>query len=105
MIRVTKSSFPNVCAAFRTIEEDNGGHLIGTVYPGKRLNLEAFEVPDGWSGLLPPAEAGLALLRGKSREDFETFVCGEMGEADLIRDRQGNLAEAQKVLADFFDGW
>lgn len=102
---VDRTSFPTVHAAFVAIEHDNGGHLIGTVYPGKPINLDSFEVPAAWAALLPAAEAGLARLRSLSAADWETFVIGELSEMEAIRDRQGDLAVAQTILNDHFDGW
>jgi hypothetical protein len=106
MILITKaSSFPNVHAAFKAIEQDNGGHLIGTVYPGTPIDLDTFGVPDAWGHLLEPAEAGLAGLRRSSEEDWETFVVGECSQQDAIRDMRGDLQEATTILNDYFNGW
>lgn len=102
---ITSESFPELRAVFEMIERDNGGHLIGTVYPGDRINFEAFNVPDAWALLLPQAEAGLARLRSQSEDDFETFVNGEESEQAAIFERQGDLAAAQSVLMDYFNGW
>lgn len=102
---VTSSTFPQLHAAFKEIECDNGGHLIGTVYPGEPIDLETFTVPEAWAPLLAPAEAALARLRDAGDEDLNTFVVGEMSESERIRERQGDLEEARRVLNDFFDGW
>jgi hypothetical protein len=102
---VTKDNFPSVCASFRLIEEDNGGHLIGTVYPGERINLEAFEVPDLWEHLVSVADAALLRLKNESPEDWEIFIIGEESHSADIGRRQGDLAEASTLLNAFFDGW
>jgi hypothetical protein len=103
MAQVSPQTYPNLHAAFRAIEENNGGHLIGTVYPGERINLDSFTVPAAWDKLLPVAEAGLARLC--DTEDFSTFVCGEASDVEAIRVRQGDLDVAQRVLNDYFSGW
>jgi hypothetical protein len=105
MIEVTGKSFPNLHAAFVAIEQDNGGHLIGTVYPGEPIDFETFRVPDAWEPLLAPAEAGLARLRACSVEDLSTFVIGEETEAEAIQQRQADLNAARLVMNDYFDGW
>jgi hypothetical protein len=38
-IEATKESLPFIVMARRMIEEDSGGALIGTVYPGEALDL------------------------------------------------------------------
>jgi hypothetical protein len=102
---VTKDNFPEVCAGFRLIEEDNGGHLIGRVYPGEPINLEAFEVPDGWSHMLAPAEAGLSRLRRETPELWDTFVIGDERDVFDIAYRQKDLDQASILFNAFFDGW
>jgi len=101
-IAVTTQSYPRLHAAFRAIEYDNGGQLIGTHYPGEKIDLDTFQVPSAWGPLLAQAEAGLARLDEK---DFETFVVGEHSDQENIRERQGDLTEAHTVLNDYFDGW
>ena len=105
MTTITKDNFPELCAGFALIERDNGGHLIGTVYPDERVNLEAFEVPDGWSHLLAAAEAGLSRLRAASATDWETFIIGEERDVFDIAYRQKDLEQASILLNAFFDGW
>jgi hypothetical protein len=102
---VTRENFPELRAAFQLIEVDNGGHLIGTVYPGERINFEAFSIPDFWAHLAPAAEAALARLRACGKADLETFVIGEVTEQEAIVVRQGDLAEAHTLLNDWFNGW
>lgn len=102
---VNSSTFPNLHAAFKEIECDNGAHLIGTVYPGEPIDLDAFVVPEPWAHLLELAEAGLARLRAGGDADWVDFVIGELSESERIRERQGDLEEARKLLNDFFDGW
>lgn len=78
------------------VEEDNGGHLIGTVYPGEPVDLDGFEVPDSHVKLPPAAEAGLARLRADRAEDFETVICGDQDEGLDIIERRGDLAGARR---------
>jgi hypothetical protein len=105
MIVVSDHNFPNIRAAFEAIERDGGAHLIGMIYPGAPVDFTAFDVPGEWMPLLAPAEIGIARLRAASGQDFETFVAGGCSEQDAIRDRQGDLSEAQRLLNDFFNGW
>jgi hypothetical protein len=102
---VNDQNYPQLRSAFKAIEEDNGGHLIGTVYPGEKIDLHNFVVPDAWMLLLPQAEAGLQRLHDESKDDLETFVTGEMSEAEAIETRQSDLAAARQVLNDYFNGW
>ena len=107
-IVITKDTHPAICAAFRLIEEDNGGDLIGTVYPGEPINLDGFEIPDAFAHLVVPAEAGLARLRAMGDDfdsDWHSVVCGEVTDADFLRARQGDLDEAQRLMVSYFDGW
>lgn len=102
---IDRSNFPEVTAAFAEIECDNGGNLIGTFYPGEVISLTCFTVPPAWERLLKPAEAGLSRLRLTSEEDWQEFVCGEVGAADAIQERQGDLNDARRLLDDFFNGF
>lgn len=102
---VDRNSYPNLHAAFKAIECDNGAHLIGTVYPGERINLNEFKVPDAWAHLVSGAELSLARLKERGDIDLETFVCGEQTEAEAIEVQQGDLAEARILLNDWFNGW
>jgi hypothetical protein len=102
---VERTNYPELLAAFAAIERDNGGHLIGTVYPGKKIDLDHFSIPDAWSHMVPGAERGLARLRSCGEGDWETFVVGEMSEQEAILDRQGDLVEAHILLNDWFNGW
>jgi len=102
---VTEPFFPRLHAAFRLIEADNGACLIGTIYPGKRVDLERFIVPQAWTSLLQRADRALSALRAASEEDFETFVIGEISEQDAILARRPDLTSAHKLLNNFFDGW
>jgi len=102
---VERSKYPELCAAFAAIERDNGGHLVGTIYPGVPIDLNHFSVPPAWAHLISGAERALARLRLRSEDDFETFVIGEQSEAEAIERRQGDLAEASILLNDWFNGW
>lgn len=99
------SNYPNLHAAFEAIECDSGGHLLGTVYPGKPIDLDRFKVPEAWAHLASGAERALARLKADSEDDLETFVIGEQSEAEEIERRQGDLAEARILLNDYFNGW
>lgn len=102
---VDRENYPHLRAAFEAIERDNGGHLIGRIYPGEPVELERFKIPEAWSHLVAGADLALARLKEISEEDLETFVCGEMSEAEAIEQRQGDLAEARILLNDWFNGW
>ena len=102
---VTRNNYPDLSAAFRAIEMDNGGHLIGTIYPGERINLNEFEIPAAWEHLTAGADRGLARLKETSAADLETFVNGDMTEAEEIEKRQGDLSEARIILNAWFNGW
>lgn len=102
---VQRSNYPDLREAFHAIECDSGCHLIGTIYPGQKIDLEQFEVPEAWSHLVAGADRALSRLRLDSEEDFETFVIGEQSEAEEIERRQGDLAEARILLNDYFNGW
>lgn len=102
---VNHANYPFLHAALKAIECDNGGHLIGTVYPGKRIDLDNFNVPDAWQHLVAGADVALGRLEEESADDYETFVVGEQSEAEAIEQRQGDLAEARILLNDYFNGW
>lgn len=102
---VDSKNYPHLHAAFKEIELDSGGHLIGTVYPGTKIDLEHFKVPEAWSHLVAGADLALDRLDGMSNSDFLTFVSGEQSEAEAIERRQGDLAEARILLDDYFNGW
>jgi hypothetical protein len=105
MTIVDSSTFPALHAAFKEIECDNGGHLVGTVYPGTPIDLERFTVPEAWAHLVAPAEAALTRLRALSEDDWSTFITGEFSDGERIRERQGDLEEARQLLNDWFEGW
>jgi hypothetical protein len=94
--------FPEIRLAFEAIEADSGGHLIGAVYPGQAPD---YGIPDAWMRPYAVAETGLKRLRTASAEDWETFICGEQGDQDDIRRRQGDLEEAKLLLEAYFEGW
>ena len=102
---IDRDSYPNLRAAMAEVEMDNGAHLLGTVYPGEKIDLERFRVPEAWQHLVPGAERGLARLMAESLGDFGTFTCGEQAEQEAIMERQGDLAEAHILLNDWFNGW
>lgn len=102
---IDRDNYPAIRAAMAEIEMDNGAHLIGTVYPGEKIDLERFKVPEAWQHLVSGAERGLSRLMAHSVGDFGTFVCGEQSEQEAIKERQGDLAEAHILLNDWFNGW
>jgi hypothetical protein len=101
-MRINKENFPLTTKAFRLIEIDNGGHLIGTVYPGEKHDLYEFEVPKEYANLIGSVEAGLARL---TEEELENFTQGEHTEVEEISRRSYNLSIAHHVLNRFFNGW
>ncbi len=102
---INRENYPHVHDAFVAIECDNGAHLIGTAYPGEKINLHTFTIPKAWAHLVSGAELGLARLKATSDSDHETFVRGEQSEAEEIEKRQGDLSEAHILLNDWFNGW
>jgi hypothetical protein len=104
-MQIDINSHPNLAAALRLIEEDNGGHLIGTVYPGTRIDLSNFHIPTAWEHLVAPAEVGLTRLRTETPADWDIFIIGEYSEMKSITLRQGDLYEAEQLLQAFFDAW
>lgn len=99
---VNRDNYPRLRAALASIECNSGGHLIGVVYPGKKIDLENFKIPDEWSHLVEGADRGLSRL---DAHDFETFVIGEQSEQEAIERRQGDLSEAHILLNDYFNGF
>lgn len=57
---ITTETHPRVCYFLKLIEMDNGGHLIGTVYPGEPKDLDRFTLPDAFDELVAQA-AGVQL--------------------------------------------
>jgi hypothetical protein len=105
MIVISETVCPELRRAFEAIERDSGGHLVGTVYPGTPIDMKRFEVPDAWTSLCEPADAGLKRLREHSDEDWQTFVFGEFESAEALRERQGDLDAASQILNGYFDSW
>lgn len=101
-IVVSEMNYPSVFDAFVGIECDSGAHLIGTVYPGKKVDLTAFEVPGAFTHLLVAADRGLARL---SADDFETFTIGDQDTMNEIRDRDPDLGAANQLLEAFYYDW
>lgn len=104
-IVITAASHPHLRQAFEDIDRDGGRHLIGTVYPGEPADFSRYDVPLPWSRHVDAAEAALERLRACGQDDWETFVTGDQDEAEVIADRQGDLAGAQMLLNAKFDGW
>lgn len=105
-IKVTSETYPELHRAFLEIEMDNGGHLIGTVYPGTKIDLKCFRVPRKLWGIALEAECALTGLRRDYGEgDWHEFVCGEESAATEIEKRRGDLPQARFILNGFFNGW
>lgn len=102
---VNEQNFPLLRGAFAAIERDHGAHLIGTVYPGAPIDLDNFAVPEAWAPLCAPAEAALSRLKAESADDFDAFVSGAQSEQDAIVARHGDLADAHRLINDWFCGW
>lgn len=104
-LQVTASTHPHLVEAMALIEEDNGGHLIGIVYPGEPIDLERFAIPAPWQALAQPAEDALAALHDAAPDDYEAFVVGDQGEVERIVAAHPGLEIARRLLNDWFDGW
>jgi len=103
-MQINKRNYPAIAKAFRLIEEDNGGHLIGTVYPGEKLDLESFDVPDEHAPKLDAIERALQRILPDA-ERFNTFVVGEESEHEAVMTTQGDLTDAHELLCAYFMGW
>lgn len=102
---ITEISHTHIWAALRQIEIDNGGHLIGRVYPGEPVNLNEFQVHGYWPiDRLDRINKALERLRYTSPGWWLTFVCGEETEALEIQRKQGDLAGARVLLDAYFNG-
>jgi hypothetical protein len=102
---VTALTAPTLHASFLQIITDSGGHLIGTVYPGEKIDIETIKVPAAWGPLIQRADETLTSLRMQDQEEWLTFVIGEQSEQEAIFKKHGNLQEAKTLLTDFFNGW
>jgi hypothetical protein len=118
VISVTRGEFPFIVLARREVEMDSGGHLIGTVYPGERIDMNEFIVPEPrWSSeqLCKVETALLWVYAVLGHEAFNTFCCGEQTEMDqMIADNReavskmrvpADLEMAHKFLDDYFNQW
>ena len=114
MRELTYVSHPMLLLARRLIEDDSGGLLIGTVYPGERINLLSVLVPeDRWS-LQNLLKAEIALRWYAVTRGFNAlleFCTGEQTEQeDAVREHVdvipgGDLGLAHKFLDDYFNAW
>jgi hypothetical protein len=104
---------PLLAYARHLVEKDNGGHLIGTVYPGEKIDFLQFTVPPGrWKAEdLWSAELALRwFLLTQGEEEFYDFCNGDQTEIDevikeLSPPDNASLALAHKFLDDYFNGW
>lgn len=114
MQSITSETHPYVIHAMRLVEEDNGGHLIGTVYPGDPIDMTRMDVPDGFMEKAHEAEGALKRFveeQGRGIGDltemgqpFYTFVIGgENGEEDTLAIISVN--PYLQVASDFINLW
>lgn len=120
--KITRQSHPSILFARQLIEEDNGGHLIGTVYPGDKINFEELKIPgDRWSReCLQAIELALqwvALVHGDKgiESGLYTFCNGETTETEEFIERHhalcratlppADLRMAHEFLNDYFNAW
>ena len=101
-ISITNLSHPNLVTAMRAIEVDNGGHLIGTVYPGNPIDLDRFVVPFDVAHLLAPAERALGNLRTIMPDEFDIFATGEDTERKRIVAANPDIEAADLVIETFY---
>lgn len=101
---ITKESHPNIAAAFVAVECDNGAHLIGTAYPGERVNLETWEIPAPYDAQVDEVDAQIARIRAAGADIFETWTSGEHYEAIAVT-IQFEAYRAQRFLNAWFDVW
>ena len=119
---VTADAFPFLIKARTMIEEDSGGHLIGTVYPGEKLDFDRFEIPlDRWplekiqsaeaalrwvaeTGGDKGIESGLYTFCNPEQSEVEKFMYEN--EATCAAAAPGaSLETAHKLLDDYFNAW
>lgn len=105
MTTINSENYPMLCRALRTIEEDHGGHLIGTVYPGQKIDLDSFTIPEAWEHLIPGAERALVHLMSGSAKLFDDFVAGEQSDQETILANYPALSEAHILIGDWFNGF
>ncbi len=101
-ITITNQTHPRICFFFCLIEKDNGGHLIGTVYPGTPINMESFEIPETWGDHLEAAERGLATL---SDLGVGELAMGEEQTALALAAKSEDIAKAYALGNAYFEGW
>ncbi len=105
-MNVDATNLPTLYEAFHMIKCDGGAHLIGTLYPGPKTDLDKFKVPDNWVERLPAAEESLNLLRLRHGEEaFETFCIGDVDVADAYFLEIPELEVEQNLLNAFFEDW
>jgi hypothetical protein len=102
---VTENTHPALHGALVRLETDNGGHLLGTVYPGDPVNLNAIVIPFPWELMVSQAEAALAGLKLRSVQDYETVACGERSDMEALVKRYPELCAAARILEACFDGF
>lgn len=99
-MQITEKSHPYVYKAFQAVELDNGAQYFKWMDGPP----PSYDVPKKWAELVPVAERALAML---STEEFELVTVGEQTEKEALI-ATGNitgLPDADKLLAEFFNGW
>lgn len=96
-MKITRDSHPALSDAFEEVAlpdmETSPDTPVGVIVPDELVHLVA------------PAETGLARLKAHSGRDWYDFLHGDDMAAADIRERCGNLDEAETLLRRFHAGW
>jgi N6-adenosine-specific RNA methylase IME4/ribosomal protein S20 len=91
-VLVSEPEYPALHAAFEIVSHDSGA---GCGYAD-------YAVPTRYADGLPAIESALSDL---SKDELETFACGEQSESLAIAERSAALTSARDLLNAFFEGF
>lgn len=113
---LNRTLHPFILTARQMLEEDSGGHLLGTVYPGRKIDFDTLYVPSSrwtpeqlWN--VEAAFKWIANEHGMTGIDsgLYNFVAGEQGEIERFVEKHKetcpDLPLACKFIDDYFNGW
>lgn len=103
-MRVTKTNFSHVHAAFVEIERDNGFHHFERIQ-GRDCNYDkrTYLIPVRYQNLVVIANATLEVM---TEEERETVCVGEATESEeIIKSYDSDGKVVEKLLCAFFDAW
>lgn len=96
-MKITRDSHPALVNAFEEV-----------ALPGKASSAErtaCINIPHDYACLAEGAERGLARMKATSEQDWCDFLHGDAIAAAAIRERRGDLDEAEILLWKFHTGW